>query len=352
MKLQGGVSRLPEIISRYGRNIFILFDPLIFERYGNSMSESLKREGYNVKTGVLKRDCCEEEGHSHEKDMKDNLPDCVIGVGGGKAIDLAKWIAGRLARPFISIPTSAATCAATTSISAMYTPDGHYLKTVPSASPAITLVDPDILVTQPWRLLSAGMADAMAKWIEARGMRKRHHKRILSASALSLARITYEFLTKRGTRALEDLDKGKWTKTLDEIIDINLFITGLISTLGGRSVRVSAAHAFQDAFCGLGSKRDTLHGEWVAFGLILQMVLEKTTPALIKRHLFLFNRWGLPLTLEELGIGGDENLIDTGIKKMMGENSPIHNLLMPVNAEQVRETILGANRLGREIKGG
>lgn len=345
LKRKGLLDTLPGILAPYGKKTLVLFDPLMRERYGARVKAILEESGFDATIGALERNCCREEGEAWAVRLQPIPPGSVIGIGGGKAIDLAKWIAKNIKKPFISFPTSAATCAATTSISVLYTLEGHYQETVAATPPVLTLVDPEILLSQPPRLLAAGMADAIAKWIEARGMRKQHHKRILSASALSLARLTYEFLTKRGTRALEDLKKGNWTQTLSEITDINLFITGLISTLGGKSVRVSAAHAFQDAFCGLGTKKDILHGEWVAFGMIVQMALEKSPASLIKRHLILFRRWGLPLTLDSLGIGKDTSLLETGIKTMMEKESPLHNLLMPVRTEQVRAAILEADRL-------
>ncbi len=347
LKGAGLVNTLPEILAPYGRRAFVLFDPLMRRRYGERVEAILKRGGLDATLGALERNCCVEEGKAWIDRFGETPPDCVVGVGGGKAIDLAKWIAFTLGRPFIAVPTSTATCAAVTGISPLYTPEGIYRHTVPTAQPVATLVDADIVLTQPARLLTAGMADSMAKWIEAKGMRKQHHKRILSASALSLARLIYEFLTRKGTRALEDLQRGAWTETLSEVVDICLLTTGLVSTLGGKKVRVSAAHAFQDAFIGLGSKKDVLHGELVAFGILVQLVLEKVSESLIHRHLILFSRWGLPLTLDALGIDPGGGYFEAGLARMLGKTSPIHNLVIPVTASQVREAIMKADAMGK-----
>ena len=349
VKRRGLITTLPEFLNRYGKRAFALFDPRMRERYGADVSETLAAGGFEIVAGALERNCCVEEGEAWVARFSESPVDLVIGMGGGKAIDLAKWVAARLDRPFIAIPTSTATCAATTGISPLYTPGGIYQHTVASTPPTLTLVDPDILLTQPSRLLAAGMADSMAKWIEAKGMRKQHHKRIFSASALSLARLIYEFLVRKGTRALEDLRKGRWTDTLSEVVDICLLTTGLVSTLGGKVVRVSAAHAFQDAFIGLGSKRDVLHGELVAFGQIVQMALEKTSESLVQRHLILYSRWGLPLTLAALGIDPAQEYFEAGIDRMLGENSPIHNLAVPVTKDQARAAILRADAMGRQF---
>ena len=346
LKREGVLNALGDILAPYGKKVFALFDPLIREKYGSVVNEALEKGGFSVTAGGMKRECSEEEGIFWVSRLRSSPPDCVIGMGGGKAIDLAKWIAAKIDKPFIAIPTSAATCAAVTFISPLYTPEGVYVKTADAAVPSLTLVDPDIMLTQPLRLLASGMADAMAKWMEAKGMRKLHHKRIHTASALSLARLSYEFLSRKGTRALEDLENGQWTETLSEVVDINLVTTGLISLLGGRAVRVNAAHAFQKFFCGRGSKSDILHGEWVAFGLIVQMILEKTPESSIQRHIILFTRWGLPLTLDALGISRDEETFEAALGKMLGEGSPIHNLHVPVTKGQVRDAILKADEMG------
>ena len=346
LKQKGVIKSLAEILTPFGRHVFVFFDPFIQERYGAFVSETLEKAGFRVTAGALKQECCEEEGIFWVDRLLPSPPGSIVGMGGGKTIDLAKWIAAKIDKPFIAIPTSAATCSAVTSISPLYTPEGVYLNTADAVVPSLTLVDPDIMLTQPLRLLASGMADAMAKWMEAKGMRKQHHKRIHTASALSLARLSYEFLSRKGTRALEDLEKGQWTETLSEVVDINLLTTGLISLLGGRKVRVNAAHAFQKFFCGVGSKKDILHGEWVAFGLIVQMILERVSESSIQRHLILFTRWGLPLTLGALGISRGEEYFEAALERMLGESSPIHNLHVPVTREQVRDAILKADEMG------
>ncbi len=349
VKRKGLLSSLNEIIAPFGKSVFILFDPFIFGKYGPSVTETLQERDFTIIQGTLKRNCCVLEGQTWVNQLQSFPVGSVIGMGGGKTIDLAKWVAANLEKPFIAIPTSTATCAAVTGISPLYSPEGTYKYTVVTTPPTITLVDPDILLTQPPRLLAAGMADSMAKWVEAKGMRKQHHKRIHSASALSIARLIYEFLVRKGTRALEDLEKGQWTETLSEVTDICLITTGFVSTIGGKAVRVSAAHAFQDAFIGRGVKKDVLHGELVAFGQIVQMILEKVGDSLIHRHLLLFKRWRLPLTLEALGIQPEDASFEIAVDRMFEKNSPLHNLYLIPSKEEVRAAILKADALGKNI---
>lgn len=55
----------------------------------------------------------------------------VVGIGGGKVLDAAKLVAERAQVPVVTIPTSAATCAAWTALSNVYDDTGAFLYDVP-----------------------------------------------------------------------------------------------------------------------------------------------------------------------------------------------------------------------------
>lgn len=99
--------------------------------------------------------------------VKEKDCDVLVGVGGGRIIDLAKKAAFELHIPVVSIPTQAATCAAYSPISVLYTPEGKsddYIHLDYEINAVI--VDEQVMLTQPPRLLAAGILDAMAKYIE------------------------------------------------------------------------------------------------------------------------------------------------------------------------------------------
>ena len=93
----------------------------------------------------------------------------VLGVGGGRVLDVAKGaaLAGGLA--FAALPTSPATCAATAATVVRYDERGAHLDVVEGGPvAAVCALDPGLLAAAPDRLLAAGILDAWAKVHEVR----------------------------------------------------------------------------------------------------------------------------------------------------------------------------------------
>ena len=86
-----------------------------------------------------------------------------MGAGGGKAIDTARAVAGRLDLPLVTLPTSAATCSAASTVSVIYE-NGIRTDTMRGKAAELVLVDSAIVAAAPSRLLAAGMGDTLAKW--------------------------------------------------------------------------------------------------------------------------------------------------------------------------------------------
>lgn len=88
-------------------------------------------------------------------------PDIIIGLGGGKSVDIAKMIAYKLDKPFISIPTSASHDGiASPFVSLKGTSKPHSIK---AKTPIGIIADTLLLSEAPPRLLSSGCGDLLAK---------------------------------------------------------------------------------------------------------------------------------------------------------------------------------------------
>src|SRR5690606_37268041 len=91
----------------------------------------------------------------------------IVGMGGGKALDVAKGGAIRAGLRFISVPTVASNDSPTSTSLAVYD-DHHRMVAVESLgrNPEAVVVDTGLIAGAPAQFLRAGIGDAIAKKFE------------------------------------------------------------------------------------------------------------------------------------------------------------------------------------------
>lgn len=228
----------------------------------------------------------------------------VIGVGGGKAIDCSKWVADYCNLPYIAIPTSAATCASTVSLIITYTDDGKPVGGIYSKrSPDFSLVDTKIIATAPVRLLASGIGDTFSKWPETAYAARNLTPNSFIESTKSLARTSFELCLDQGEEAIRMVEAHEVGQALENIVDNNLLISGMIGNLAGHECRLAVAHCVHDGLVDLGWAGDFLHGEKVTYGTLVQMALYDEIPDDLLEEVIRFSATiGLPISLKDLGV--------------------------------------------------
>jgi glycerol dehydrogenase len=234
----------------------------------------------------------------------DHHADLILGVGGGKALDIAKLLASELQLPIATFPTSGATCAAWTALANVYSDAGAFLYDVTlNRCPDLLVLDYDLILTAPSRTLVAGIGDALAKWYEA-SVSSGHSNQTLVIAAVQQARVLRDILFQRSSAALQEPGGEAW----QEVVDGTVLLAGVIGGLGGATCRTVAAHAVHNGLTHLPQSHNTLHGEKVAYGILVQLRLEEQVQknqlaATARQQLLKFYREiGLPCRLEDLGL--------------------------------------------------
>jgi glycerol dehydrogenase-like iron-containing ADH family enzyme len=280
-------------------------------------------------------DCCEASLESLRNAAKEHKADVIIGVGGGKALDTAKLVAHQLQLPVVTVPTSGATCAAWTALSNVYSEAGAFLyDVVLEKCPDLLILDYNLLQTSPQRNLVAGIGDAIAKWYEA-SVSSGHSEQTLIIAAVQQARVLRDILFQKSVTALNEPGSEAWR----EVTDATVLLAGVIGGIGGAQCRTVAAHAVHNGLTHI-SGHGSIHGEKVAFGILVQLRLEEMIQgnqlaASARQQLLKFYaEIGLPRTLGDLGLGNITlGELQTAAEIALAPNSDIHRLPFQVTLE-------------------
>lgn len=274
--------------------------------------------------------------------------DLLVGVGGGRALDTVKAAAAELNLPLVTVPTIAATCAAWTSVAVHYSDDGVFIALKPAVSPALVVVDTNIVAHAPVRLLSAGMGDTLAKWVELAATFTPEKRNAATEAAHTLARLTLDVLFRSGAAARRAASAGATTPALEEVIDAIILLSGSVSGYGGDACRTAAAHAIYSGLTVLPAVHRLYHGELVAFGVLAQLALEGKAATEVQDYLAFLAGAGLPITLAEIGLAGVSRSDLEKVAATSVEVEDMFNMPYPVTPPMVLDALYQADAWGKK----
>ncbi|MDF2614397.1 MAG: iron-containing alcohol dehydrogenase [Clostridia bacterium] len=349
----GEMNRLKEYTSIYGSRVFILIDRYLFD----GVSEQIKKT-YGEECDKLYFDAFGGESTLAEMDRvtslaKQNTPDIIVGIGGGKTLDTAKAAAANLNLPFISAPTSASTDAPTSGLSVVYTEEGEQTHCIfHKSNPDIVLVDTDIIVKAPVRFLVSGMGDALSTYFEARANAEsdtanyvgKGYKRC--KAGMAIAKMCYDILIQDGLAAKLAAERGVCTEAVENVIEANTLLSGV----GFENTGCAGGHAVNEGLTVLEETHSFYHGEKVAFGTICQLVLENRPKAEIEEVIDFCLGVGLPTTLKDLHVEPTYEKIMAVARRAAIEGGIAHAEPFSVTPELFYNCILAADALVKNYK--
>lgn len=349
---KGELSKLGEYISVYSNKAVLIIDGFIFDNYEEQIRQSCKIENLNIKYERFTGECSKVEIDriiNASNDMKDIV---IVGIGGGKTLDTAKAVAYYTQSPVIIVPTMASTDAPCSALSVIYTQKGEFSEYLfLKSNPDMVIMDTDIIKNAPSRLLVSGMGDALATYFEARATANSNSNSIAGGkatkTAIALAKLCYETLLEDGYKAKQAVENHVCTKAVENIIEANTLLSGVGFESGG----LAAAHAIHNGLTAIEQTHKYFHGEKVAFGTLVQLVLENESMEEINKVLEFCESVGLPITLSDIGISEikEEEIMNVA-KLSCDVNETIHNMPFEVDCEQVYAAILAADSLGKNFK--
>lgn len=345
---KGELNNISKHIKSLGTEIFLIASRNTYERVGKIIEESIKDiENSKVVFSPFGGECTINEINKAVEECKKSGCNIVLAAGGGKTIDTAKAVADNLNMPIVIVPTIASNDAPCSGIAVIYNEEGIVVKALfTKKNPDLVLVDSEIIANAPVRMLVAGMGDALATFFEARAVKKSGSKTMargqITNTAYSMTKLCYEILLKDGLQAKKDNQEKLVSEALENVLEANIYLSGVGFESGG----LAAAHAINDGFAHLPETHGMYHGEKVAFGTIVQLILENA-PELNEVIEFCISV-GLPVTLEQLGI---TNKSEENIKKVAEaacvKTQSTKNMNFQVDAEMVCKAIFKADQLGK-----
>lgn len=348
---KGEMKNLCGHAANFGKKLFVLtsvsgrkrVEPAIAEGQGDAQ----------IVYEVFNGECCETEINRVMEACKGAGCDVIVGIGGGKIHDTAKAAAHYLGLPVVIVPTIASTDAPCSALSVIYTDDGVFEEYLfLPASPNMVLVDTDVVSKAPERLLIAGMGDALATYFEARACQRSDAANCvggkITMAAMALARLCYDTLLTDGINAMLAVKENICTKAVENIIEANTYLSGIGFESGG----LAGAHAIHNGLTAIEETHELYHGEKVAFGTLVQLVLEHAPEDELDEVIDFCLETGLPVTLEDLGIKEvkPEQIMEVA-QLAAAENDTLGNMPFEVTPEDVYAAIMGADALGRYYKG-
>lgn len=349
----GLLAEAGSILAQIGQRPLIIGGDRTLALVAPDLHPSLVQQGLAIADVAYGDDCSESAlAHLHQA-REQHQADVILGVGGGKALDAAKLVAHQARLPVVTIPTSAATCAAWTALSNVYSDQGAFLYDVSlDRCPDLLLLDYDLVQTAPRRTLVAGIGDAIAKWYEA-SVSSGHSQQTLIVAAVQQARVLRDLLFQKSAAALENPGGEEWR----DVVDATVLLAGVIGGIGGAQCRTVAAHAVHNGLTHLLQSHGTLHGEKVAFGILVQLRLEELVQgsrlaASARQQLQQFySTLGLPQTLDDLGL---ESITIADLRQAAevacAEASDIHHLPFTVTPDQLMAAMVSTTTPISEVR--
>ena len=342
---RGELAHLYEHCEKYGKDLFVLVSASGKKRVEGKIAQSVEGTDAKVVYETFNGECSQKEIDRVVEAFKASGCSVVVGIGGGKIHDTTKAAAYYAGAPVVIVPTIASTDAPCSALSVIYTDEGVFERYLfLPANPTVVLVDTDIVAAAPARLLVSGMGDALATYFEARACQASGASNCVGGkvtlAAMSLARLCYETLLADGLKAKLAVERHVCTKAVENVIEANTYLSGVGFESGG----LAGAHAIHNGLTAIPETHSLYHGEKVAFGTLVQLVLENAPLEELEEVLEFCTEVGLPTTLADLGVENptQEQLMEVA-KLACADADTLHNMPFPVDADSVYAAILAAD---------
>lgn len=193
---------------------------------------------------------------------------CIIGLGGGKSVDVGKLAASKMNLPFFSVPTSASHDGIASPFASIRGTEKHY--SIKAKPPVGILADVEVIASAPRNLFAAGCGDLVAKltavkdWQLGHSVTGEYYGEYAANLALMSGRLVINNSKRLGVG-----DKAAVRDLVEALIS-----AGVAAGIAGSSRPCSGSeHLFSHSLEAI-SPGNGLHGEKCGIGAIMMAKLQ------------------------------------------------------------------------------
>ncbi|MFF2650309.1 iron-containing alcohol dehydrogenase family protein [Streptomyces sp. NPDC058045] len=230
--------------------------------------------------------------------MKSGRYDAVVGLGGGKIIDCAKFAAARLGLPLVAVATNLAHDGLCSPVATLDNDAGRGSYGVPN--PIAVVIDLDVIREAPIRYVRSGIGDAVSNISCVADWELSHRETGEQIDGLAAA------MARQAGEAVLRHPGGVGDDGFLQVLAEGLVMTGISMSVAGDSRPASGAcHEINHAFDLLHPRRAASHGEQVGIGAAFAMHLRGARDEAVHMAEVL-RRHGLPVLPDEIGFSREE----------------------------------------------
>lgn len=263
---RGAINQVEETLrfNQISGKILYVADPFVDKLYGESVKEQIE------KVGRLKVEFADYNTISYAMGIAERCiatdVECIVGLGGGRTLDVCKYAAHISKTPYLAIPTTAANDGLTSPIAVLKRQD-DLPKSLGATMPTMTLIDTEVIAKGPIQNIKAGIGDTISNYMALKDWD-------FAVSRGKDTMNTYAYLMSRSS--LDALMKTTYDHICSEFIEVlvnSLVLSGIAMDFAGTSRPVSGSeHCFSHALDYYSEKKN-LHGIQVALGTVTMLKL-------------------------------------------------------------------------------
>lgn len=213
-------------ILKIGHRPLVLCDEVVYNKIGNKFIKAITCHGCRPASSFLEGEVTDIHALVHARIAEEHGADMIVGLGGGRILDMTKLVAGLLELPYVLIPTILSTPASTSSCAILhedYSPSD--LVRGQLGEPSLVISDTQLFLQHAsLSILELGLVRCLT-CLTAETICQDEDE--VSVMDRLLIQGCEQLLLSKGKDAYRSYQLQTTSKSLDDVVEVITFLTGM-----------------------------------------------------------------------------------------------------------------------------